>query len=169
MIAPSDTSLPPGTPALQCGTLGAFGGFFDRGFRAHDYALGRRNCQQFLRERFNLPQGNPVIAPGLDPGGKAIAAFGMDPPNNVVTPQDQRWIPLIPLCGTAADKAPRPARAKMSDDALNAVVDLILKRFKAVAPLLLPKLPSAAVHLVDLFVALHEKGELRSYLRSQLP
>ena len=169
MIAPSDTALPPGAAALQCGTLGAFGGFFERGYRAHDYALGRRNCQQFLRAQFILPQGNPVIAPGLDPDGKALAAFGINPPNATVEPQNQRWIPLIPLCGTAAAEVPQPARASMSDDDLDGVVDLIVKRFKAVVPLLLPKLPSIAVRAVDFFVALNEKGKLKKYLRTQLP
>src|SRR5262249_21903233 len=53
-------------PALQCATLGAFGGFFDRGFRAHDYALGRRNCQKFLSDSFVLPMDNVVIKAGLD-------------------------------------------------------------------------------------------------------
>ena len=57
----------------------------------------------------------------------------------------------------------------MSDADLDGVVDLIVKRFKAVVPLLLPKLPSIAVHAVDFFVALNEEGELRNYLRSQLP
>jgi hypothetical protein len=57
----------------------------------------------------------------------------------------------------------------MSDNDLDAVIDLIVKRAKAVVPLLLPKLPSIAVHAVDFFVALHEKGELKKYLRSQLP
>jgi len=168
MIAPSDTTLP-GEAALQCGILGAFGGFFERGYRAHDYALGRRNCQQFLRAQFILPQGNPAIAPGLDPDGKAVAAFGLNPPNAKVEPQNQRWIPLIPLCGTAAQEVPQPARASMSDNDLDGVVDSIVKRFKAVVPLLLPKLPSIAVHAVDLLVALHEEGELKKYLRSQLP
>jgi hypothetical protein len=169
MIAPSDTTLPPDAAALQCGTLGAFGGFFERGYRAHDYALGRRNCQQFLRAQFILPQGNPVIAPGLDPDGKALAAFGISPPNATVEPQNQRWIPLIPLCGTEAEEVPQPARASMSDADLDGVVDLIVKRFKAVVPLLVPKLPSIAVHAVECFVALHEKGDLKKHLRNQLP
>ncbi len=46
VLAPSDAENPT-KPALQCGLLGAFGGFFERGFRAHDYQLGRRNCQVF--------------------------------------------------------------------------------------------------------------------------
>jgi hypothetical protein len=137
--------------------------------RPRDYALGRRNCQQFLRAQFILPQGNPVIAPGRDPDAKVLAAFGMNPPNATVEPQNQRWIPLIPLCGTATVEGPQPQRASMSDDDLDEVVDLIVKRFKAIVPLLLPKLPSIAVHAVDVFVALNEKGELKTYLRNQLP
>jgi predicted acylesterase/phospholipase RssA len=42
---------PSGAP-LQCGTLGAFGGFFERSFREHDFQLGRRNCQRFLETSF---------------------------------------------------------------------------------------------------------------------
>jgi hypothetical protein len=57
----------------------------------------------------------------------------------------------------------------MSDKDLDEVVGLIVKRFKAVVPLLVPKLPSIAVHAVDSFVALHEEGELTKYSRSQLP
>lgn len=43
---------------LCCGTLGAFGGFLYKGFREHDYDLGRRNCQQFLRKHFVMPYDN---------------------------------------------------------------------------------------------------------------
>ena len=51
VLAPSDAGLPD-KEALQCGLLSAFGGFFERGFRAHDYQLGRRNCQKLLRAAF---------------------------------------------------------------------------------------------------------------------
>ncbi len=51
MVAPSDHELveelkheavhhKPIPKALQCALLAAFGGFFERGFRAHDYELG---------------------------------------------------------------------------------------------------------------------------------
>jgi hypothetical protein len=66
MVAPSDHELveelkhealhhKPIPKALQCATLAAFGGFFARGFRAHDYELGRRNCQKFLLDHFVFP------------------------------------------------------------------------------------------------------------------
>src|SRR6202012_3650941 len=51
VIAPSDANVPSGS-ALQCATLGAFGGFMERNFRAHDFMLGRYNCQRFLSVHF---------------------------------------------------------------------------------------------------------------------
>jgi hypothetical protein len=40
---------------ISCGSLDGFGGFFSRGFREHDFELGRRNCQSFLRNYFCIP------------------------------------------------------------------------------------------------------------------
>mgnify|MGYP006275610511 FL=1 len=40
---------------ISCGSLDGFGGFFSRGFREHDFKLGRKNCQSFLRNYFCLP------------------------------------------------------------------------------------------------------------------
>lgn len=54
---PTDT-----THALCAGGLGAFLGFFHRAFRCHDYQLGRRNAQQFLRKHFTLPNENQLFA-----------------------------------------------------------------------------------------------------------
>lgn len=34
---------------LACGLIGGFGGFMKKAFRKHDYQLGRKNCQTFLR------------------------------------------------------------------------------------------------------------------------
>src|SRR6266508_3463019 len=59
MVAPSRTV--PGTNgekneryAIATGVLGGFGGFLDESFRAHDYQLGRRNCQKFLQDIFSV-------------------------------------------------------------------------------------------------------------------
>ena len=76
MVAPSDHELVeelkheavhhnPIPKALQCATLAAFGGFFERGFRAHDYELGRRNCQKFLLDHFVFPAENVVMKEAL--------------------------------------------------------------------------------------------------------
>jgi hypothetical protein len=47
--------------ALASGLLGGFGGFVARSFRDHDFQLGRRNCQKFLRSSFGLSEANPVV------------------------------------------------------------------------------------------------------------
>ncbi len=48
-------------PALAAGALGGFSGFLARDYRVHDYLLGRRNCQRFLRCHFTLPSDNPLF------------------------------------------------------------------------------------------------------------
>ncbi|MCB0592718.1 MAG: hypothetical protein H6557_33485 [Lewinellaceae bacterium] len=42
---------------ISCGALDGFGGFFSRDFREHDFHLGRKNCQSFLRSYFCIPIG----------------------------------------------------------------------------------------------------------------
>ncbi|MEM7382562.1 MAG: patatin-like phospholipase family protein, partial [Bacteroidota bacterium] len=37
---------------LACGLIEGFGGFMKKAFRKHDYQLGRKNCQAFLRYHF---------------------------------------------------------------------------------------------------------------------
>lgn len=43
---------------IACGAIGGFSGFLSREFRVHDYALGQKNCQSFLRHYFNMPIHN---------------------------------------------------------------------------------------------------------------
>jgi Patatin-like phospholipase len=177
IIAPSDDELVSeyhtdnGTsprrqpPALQCATLGAFGGFFERGFRAHDYALGRRNCQKFLRDYFVLPANNVIIKPALDaldPTTRATVIDNFKRPapasyiesakgpalsdsavSEVRSQLDSVWIPIIPLC-TAGVSEPIPSipRAQISNADLKLIVKLILKRFRAVVSVLLTQVSS---------------------------
>lgn len=141
-------------PALQCAALSAFGGFFDRGFRAHDYTLGRRNCQRFLQERFVLPENNAVMKAALD--GMDVAAqdavktkYGRRPPGDYASAGDQQaaqnWLPIIPLCSDGvAQPLARVPRAQMTGANLNEIVDLILKRFRAIVPLFIDLIPSWA-------------------------
>lgn len=70
--------------AIACGSLGGFGGFLSEEYRHHDFMLGRRNCQQFLRAYFSLPQDNPLFKAG----GHNIPIVGNDE------------FPIIPLVGS---------------------------------------------------------------------
>jgi hypothetical protein len=82
-----------GNDALATAGAGAFIGFACKDFRRHDYLLGRKNCQEFLRSQFILPQGNPVFEGCLD--GVKLDAW-------LITQGEQTYLPIIPLCGSAA-------------------------------------------------------------------
>lgn len=60
---PDDVMRIEGSRAIACGALGGFGGFFGKEFRRHDFFMGRRNCQRFLRSHFSIPvdNRNPII------------------------------------------------------------------------------------------------------------
>src|ERR1035437_7207328 len=150
MVAPSDHELVeelkheavhhnPIPKALQCATLGAFGGFFERGFRAHDYELGRRNCQKFLLDHFVFPAENVVMKEalaGMDaevrarvveqyrratpkgPGGEPMVYAA-----EACAASQRVWLPVVPLCTPElrAPIAPVP-RYKMKAADLDEVV-----------------------------------------------
>lgn len=46
---------------IACGALNGFSGFLHKSFRRHDYLLGRRNAQAFLRWNFALPETNDLF------------------------------------------------------------------------------------------------------------
>ncbi len=120
MISAKRDQLPPArTPSnLACASLGGVGGFFREAFRAHDFQLGRRNCQQFLRSSFALPDEetnrNPLFASGWSDEARdhfriVAAPDGRDRPRGTAPVQgDQIYLPIIPLWGTAAEEVPLP-------------------------------------------------------------
>ena len=50
-----------GDKAIASGGLGAFAGFLSESFRHHDFLLGRRNAENFLRNYFSVTQANPLF------------------------------------------------------------------------------------------------------------
>lgn len=125
---------------IACGLLGGFGGFLDEKFRAHDFQLGRRNCQQFLRTSFLVPAENLVVGrPGRT---------GMQP--------------VIPLMGSAADPIPLPLWPQMSDGDFNRLCDRVRQRLDAVVPQIL----AAQTASIKLRTAL--RSGWRFFLRSRV-
>jgi hypothetical protein len=64
LIFPSKKNPATGKPkkyAIACASLDGFGGFLSRDFRHHDFLLGRRNCQSFIRKFFTIPETSPVL------------------------------------------------------------------------------------------------------------
>ncbi|NOU45671.1 MAG: patatin-like phospholipase family protein [Bacteroidales bacterium] len=76
--------------SIACGSLGGFGGFFEKEFRIHDYMLGRRNCQRFIQQYFCVPilAGNPVIRFGYDDLDDQSIRFFQS--------EDTKSLPIIP-------------------------------------------------------------------------
>jgi hypothetical protein len=160
MVAPSDHELveelkheavhhKPIPKALQCATLAAFGGFFERGFRAHDYQLGRRNCQKFLLDHFVFPAENVVMKEALagmdaEVRARVVAEYRRATPKGpdgkpmvyaaaACAASQKVWLPVVPLCTPElrAPIAPVP-RYKMKAADLEVVVRLVAARFEAV-------------------------------------
>jgi hypothetical protein len=93
------------------GALGGFGGFIHRSFREHDFQLGRRNCQKFLRDVFALPASNPI--------------FGLaDPPKG-------DSMPIIPLVGDAAAEVPYPEWPSITEEDLDRLMKRVGRRSSA--------------------------------------
>ncbi len=116
-------------PALACGALNAFGGFIAQEFRARDYQLGRRNCQQFLRKYFVLPPDNVVMKDAIavhDPErGALLAKFP------AAMPDGSPAIPIIPLLGDLANEIPE-THAAIHQDRLDSIVPMVSARVKLV-------------------------------------
>jgi hypothetical protein len=81
-----------GDLALASAGMGAFIGFACEAFRRHDYLLGRKNCQDFLRSQFVLPQASPVFANCL---------HGVPLGDYLVRDQTGCYLPIIPLVSDA--------------------------------------------------------------------
>ncbi len=169
VLAPSDAQNP-GRAALQCGLLSAFGGFFERGFRAHDYQLGRRNCQKFLKDSFRLSVDNPLIDGGLKGFDGAARQAVLDR----FDPQKSNSIPLIPLCGSAIAEVPAPAQATITSARVGHVLNWIVDRMHSVAkPLMDTALGPgfenwAARSAVDTLISTWGKAKLKELLQSEL-
>lgn len=128
LIAPHRT--PPDSDSearfkIACGALGGFGGFLDEQFRAHDYQLGRRNCQQFLRGTFGLPVG----APAVDAQAAAM--------HRIAAQKDlPEQVRVIPLVGDAALDVALPRWPRMSEKNLEVLGQRIERRLKDLLPIL---------------------------------
>jgi Patatin-like phospholipase len=116
LIAPVRAGQQAGETALAAAGLGGFAGFLHPALRAHDFFLGRRNCQQFLRNHLVIHRDNPLVAPWvarLSPSAMArYHPCRADPMTGaLVTDTDHvQLIPLFGACDTAlpSDAVPWP-------------------------------------------------------------
>lgn len=118
---------------LACGYLGGFSGFFDIEFRRHDYFLGRRNCQQFLRKHFARTfeneddrKADPFFGKWNDDMIKKYAY--MDPHDKT----NQIYFPFIPLMEEKKEKIEKYPYPEYSEKSLDEYRIPLKKRAKMV-------------------------------------
>jgi predicted acylesterase/phospholipase RssA len=138
MIAPSRpgaSEAPDGTPAMASAIMGGFGGFFHESFRQHDFQLGRRNCQAFLKWHFALPVTNTRV---FDPRERAILEeFRVrDPGGDQMFESETHgpvpFAPIIPLVGSAAVEVPAPELPSRRAIDMKVLESQVRKRVKTV-------------------------------------
>jgi hypothetical protein len=119
--------------AIACGLLGGFGGFLDRRLRAHDYQLGRRNCQWFLRHSFALPPTNPIIV--ADWTEDAKARFQTRDGDGAL------YHPLVPLMGTADLPVPAPEWPRLEPE----ILDILMRNARPRADAVVDRLIQGSI------------------------
>ena len=107
LIAPSRRAAAgkiEGNAALASRPLGNFMGYFSEHYRHHDFMLGRRNCQKFLRDWFVLPSRHGETGVSGSLGNDLFAGWPtaalQNPAYRSSLHLDHRQI--IPLVGSAA-------------------------------------------------------------------
>jgi hypothetical protein len=139
VIAPSRRSTTDGStlePAMASAILGGFGGFLSESFRRHDFQLGRRNCQGFLRSHFCLPESNRLFDtwPSTAEREPWYVREGATDALMTFNEHDaQRMLPIIPLMPSVAAEISlyrAPSGKAVDVEALRGLLDA---RLKAVA------------------------------------
>jgi hypothetical protein len=115
--------------AIATGVLGGFGGFLDESFRAHDYQLGRRNCQKFLRDILSIGDGHPFVRGWPPVVAQKFRTYDEE--------TGKVYHPVIPLVGTAALPVPAPTWPRIDQPRLAEIEKRIRLRAAYVVPRLL--------------------------------
>lgn len=164
LIAPSrEGSAHP----IACGALGGFGGFLKRDFRAHDYFLGRRNCQKFLRDHFVMPENNPLFEAWSDAMKNAHCV--RDAAGVCRIANGLRLLPVIPLVGAVAEgDCHRPAWPRYTPDDLAQLMARVEKRIDVVLDRLVNqyfKTNNFFLRLVAKLVLGRKKNDVRDFVQ----
>ncbi|MCX2679043.1 hypothetical protein OOZ15_03740 [Galbibacter sp. EGI 63066] len=79
---------------LASSPMSGFAGFMNKNLREHDFALGRKNCQDFLRYHFSVKEKNVEKRLDIKITKEAMDRFSyFVPPGNI---SGERFFPIIP-------------------------------------------------------------------------
>lgn len=144
---------------IACGLLGGFGGFLDEEFRRHDFQLGRRNCQRFLKQAFALPADNVPIIQTWTVEARNNPQCRTEPDNG--GPVDYRIIPIVGSANAKIDGLSWPRMSKKDFETLQA---RLAQRLAAITPILIERQTKGRILRVFLKVAaLVGKGRILTY------
>ncbi|MDA4846244.1 patatin-like phospholipase family protein [Hoeflea poritis] len=107
---------------LATGVFNAFGGFLTSKFPEHDYQLGRRNCQKFLREHFRVSAENEVVKSWPE---------GCEDRHTISGEDGKRYRVLIPLFGSANVPIPAPVWPHVTCEDVDNFMEAVRKRGNA--------------------------------------
>lgn len=103
IISPTRQRKKRSEPILATSTMGLFGGLLDERMRHHDFLLGRRNCQEFLRQHFTMDTAHAC---------QNEIFFGLS-----TRRVDHNFrTPIIPLFGSAIEDCPMPEWPQFTEE-----------------------------------------------------
>jgi len=125
LISPKRGSSP---YPIASGSLGGFGGFLKEAFRRHDFFLGRRNAQKFLKDHFHLPENNALF--------KHFAGWWTPERKDRFGVRDRTtnelFLPIVPLLDEAAEECFEPVWPGYAVSELKSLKEQIKGRTQAV-------------------------------------
>jgi hypothetical protein len=131
LIGPSRVLSGKTTPeryGIASGLLGGFGGFVARAFRDHDFQLGRRNAQYFLKNFFTRPSDDSLFKDWSHDLAHASESFAED------AAAGKPYFRLIPICGSADPEVKLPKWPRISQAQFETLTTRISQRFDVLAP-----------------------------------
>jgi hypothetical protein len=131
---------------LASGLIQGFAGFFKKAFRSHDYQLGRKNCQVFLRYYFGETPEKFREITGMDPSSIQTEKWCYDANYGRKDRPSLKKIPLIPDMLVLKDRTEivTPVYDGITVDELKTVTGQIEKRLKAMIDKSYPFIISSA-------------------------
>jgi hypothetical protein len=104
LIAPRRGDVKGMETHIASGGLGGFAGFVDAALRMHDFQLGRRNAQKFLRDHLVIHRDNPVVGGWVSRLAAAGRLEAYQPRRRGAAGQEtveRDFVQLVPLVGDA--------------------------------------------------------------------
>ena len=138
LIAPVREQARSGEGELACAGLAGFAGFVHARLRLHDFQLGRRNCQKFLQDHFNVHVDNPIVSGWVDRLRREpdlLERYQPKKQDGTIERDVVQVIPLIDPVRTQVAPIPWPKLDRRND--FEPLTRLIERRANAIVPALL--------------------------------